>query len=635
MAEQLNIDSPGAAQTRVGDKAQAPVDEAKSELDRLKTLARSRGAKNLSDAQLENIIKRKKSGLKHRAKIEQSRTEFETKGAKESLKQKANLHQTKAGEAAGTKGAKSAIDGLTAEARRSIASDPDAGPKLPPAMGKPTSPEQAKKLLDGMVQHLVMPDGEPFDLEAYAKTLRKQPPSKAKSSDAEPGTKRAGQKTGGSALGRASSAMGRGSRLSAAERTGPGAPRPGASPRLGQAGGALGAKGTNAATMSLSSIQGSSGKLASSNSAFNAGGGLSSTTSFDGMNFNWDGFFSVFLIKSQKDMAKWKKALRELRRLQHQNELLAHQIGIKLLEMRQKFERSKAMGDFAKKAGKAFKTFDQAKAEAPAKQVGGENGTPQARKDANEKLRGALKNEEGLRVRQFLTDGELQTLDENGNTEAREAMEELKKAGGTAELLARAELDLEAMPEGAPGRKALEDQKDTLQKEHDEASAAHANDPRTRDALRARRGKEARSKNRDELVAQRKELLGKSERTPAEQKQLAKITDQLREDGRQQKIDKTIDDTRQNKDTAPDDPKTNEHEKSGLEKAEDIISALDDAFASVVQSSSVEAEKMAGGARAMALKGRKETNALLRQSAAKTQGLINQLVQVLGMSRRG
>ena len=115
---------------------------------------------------------------------------------------------------------------------------------------------------------------------------------------------------------------------------------------------------------------------------FNAGGGIETRSSFDGMNFNWDGFFSLFIMKSQKDLNEWKKFYKELKRLAGKLAVGTYSALKAILKMRHTFAKSKQNRALSRALRKIPRAIVQAKAD----QASGLEKAKQIEVDSKEKL---------------------------------------------------------------------------------------------------------------------------------------------------------------------------------------------------------------------------------------------------------
>ncbi|MEZ4270283.1 MAG: hypothetical protein R3C68_02235 [Myxococcota bacterium] len=439
-----------AATTRPSTAAAESGDtDQRAKLDSLRRLAKERVGRTLSDQELQNIVARHKAKQSHRAKIETSKAAFETGQAQESVtsrqaKQKAEAQRS----TTGAQSARSIKDGLTGEQRRSVTSDPDANPLLPPPQAKPTTPEQAAKILGAMSEFLL--DGEvPFDLAAYAKTLKQLPPTpipaKGKAASAQANKPQAGDKTTnsaaknanpqGSKLASQSAAMARAPARTPSNRAGhlpDVAPqgRPGDSPAHAAA-----------STFSLKRQYGFSDLLG----VTNLGGGLGSDASFDGLRFNWDAFFTLFIIRTEKDLQKWRRLIKDLRALEHQVELNALELGTKMLEFRQLLQRSSSLYAVKQSMLRASSLYKQGVARSKL------GANPQAAADKDEAIRKHFDEEfNHLKAR---------------NQAVQKRIEELTSHTG------KLDDDQRALPKAVLGERQIKTYETQRQKEPDKANA--------------------------------------------------------------------------------------------------------------------------------------------------------------------
>ncbi len=296
------------------------VDRGRGELDKLREVAKSRHGKHLDDKTLAAIAARRKAKLAHEQRISASKTTFESVRGRESVTAKATERETQAQKATGTPESRGA-DGLTEQERTSVRSDPKAGPRLPPTDSKATTPEQASGLLQAM-SSLLLTDGKAFDVQAYAKTLKPKPAEQPKA----PATR---------AQAPAPSVTAQKATMTA--RPGPGAlPRESSRPTAGLGAPLASAKLSFRATQSDTAL----GRTGATNDGLiNAGGGLVTGTRFDGMHFNWDAFFSLFLIRSQEDLNLWRRLMKELDAAQGELSLQGRDVQMALTKMRQAFGR--------------------------------------------------------------------------------------------------------------------------------------------------------------------------------------------------------------------------------------------------------------------------------------------------------
>ncbi|MBI5508396.1 MAG: hypothetical protein HY903_06570 [Deltaproteobacteria bacterium] len=448
MADNLTVGSPGAGTaTRAEASKDKRVDDGKGELERLRQLAKERGGGNLDDKTLTAIVERRKAKIALTNEIKEAKQSFETAQNKVSLANKADEAQTRAAKATGTQETKTA-DGLNEKDRTAVRSDPKAGPRLPPADAKSTTPEQAKALL-GKLLETVTKDGQPFDLQAYAQTLKQRPATAAKQGGspqglpAKLGRESSGLSAGGVGGTRAPTSGAPGQRSGStatlprqAAASGNQATKPGSLPTETSAAKAgLGAPSAGA-SLSFRTTGGTNlatGTAVSADGLFNAGGGLITNSSFDGMHFNWDGFFALFLIKSQKDMQEWRKMMKELRRLEGEAAVQAHNTAIALLKMRQSFERADAVRGFTESLSALPRRMkeDRVNEFCFGKDVAQQK-TDVAAKKAEQEVRGLLaklreKNAQVPAGRVFLTPSEQKALKADEAAEYRKAVEKYAK----------------------------------------------------------------------------------------------------------------------------------------------------------------------------------------------------------------
>ncbi len=189
MADNLRVDgrTPAASTSAAaGDKStEKAVDRGRAQIDKLRELAKSRHGKVLSDSVLNAIVERREANVARQAVLAENKATFESELQKEVVGNRAQQVQSqKTTGAEKTRGS----DGLTEKDRQSVRSDPKAGPTLPPAASKATTPEQAKQIIGKVFEH-VMVDGQPVDLKQYSQTLKQRPPTQI---PAQPGAPQAG-----------------------------------------------------------------------------------------------------------------------------------------------------------------------------------------------------------------------------------------------------------------------------------------------------------------------------------------------------------------------------------------------------------------------------------------------------------
>ena len=327
MADNLTVGSPGAGNLAPEEAPKEKrVDDGRAELERLRQIAKERGGKTLDDRTLSAIVERHKAKIAQATQNKEIKQAFETGRGKETVTSKANEVETRTAKATGTQETRTA-DGLSERDRTAVRADPKAGPRLPPSDAKPATPEQAKALVLKLLESFLQTNGKPLDLPAYAASLTPRQPTQPKGE----GTIR----PPGTTLGKTSSS----------QTTRPATMPPTGSvsrPGLGKPAG-----GTSLSFRTSAGLGASTGTGVSGSGLINTGGGLKSHSSFDAMHFNWDGFFALFLIRSQKDMQEWRKMMKELRAAEGQATIAAHDAQIALLQMRQQFARQASVSDFS------------------------------------------------------------------------------------------------------------------------------------------------------------------------------------------------------------------------------------------------------------------------------------------------
>jgi len=368
-----------------------------AKVGRMRELILQRHGKLLPDASVQKILARLEAKAERVADLSESKTAFAAELHKESVGLKAESTEVKAQKTTGAEGARGK-DGLSEHDRTLVRSDPNAGPKLPPAEGKAATAAQAHEFVTQVLGNALLGE-QPLDLARYADSLKPKAPTQPRDAT---GTRAA--MTGGRPQAALANA-GRGLTHAAAAQTASGtrpnpsgtpaqpqgaapgtrgtratgtttlpgqapsttratlAPTPALMPQLGSASGigrpgASGpAFGSPGATLSLSmrGTRSASGSAASA-PASNAGGGFTTETSFDGMHFNWSAFLAKFIIETEEDLAKWKRAMREVRRLAGKNALLSKEVQMAVTKMIQDFEKlsagvnaSSAVADAAKR----------------------------------------------------------------------------------------------------------------------------------------------------------------------------------------------------------------------------------------------------------------------------------------------
>ncbi|MEK7706318.1 MAG: hypothetical protein AAB426_15260 [Myxococcota bacterium] len=314
-------------------KADKPQDKAALELARLRGIAHTRHHKNLSDEVLLAIAARRKDKLAHEQVLSERKEVFEGGQAKEALVAKSAERATQAQKATGTQDVRGA-DKLAPEDRQAVRSDPKAGPKLPPTAAKATTSDQAKHLLGAMTALLEV-NGEPLDLAAYAASLKQAPPNRAQSSESAKATPKAKES---------------GAKQATLPRTGAKLSLHGGAAPKPQLMGAdkSGASGARLA-FNARGMTGVADTKVSGDGLINAGGGFVTGWSLDHANINLDAFFTLFLIRTVKDLQYWKRLMRELQSLSRKFQMAAADANMTREILRQRRERMEALGDFATK----------------------------------------------------------------------------------------------------------------------------------------------------------------------------------------------------------------------------------------------------------------------------------------------
>lgn len=444
----------------------------RAKLDALGHLAKAQHGIALNERTLQAILQRRQARRAKQQRIAQNKEAFATEQAKEKVNARAQQLETRRLETTGGKRARGA-DGLTFEDRQSVRSDPKAGPKLPPMSARATTPEKATELL-GLMFASVLIEGKAFDLEAYAETLEQAQPSKPRrqakqaltaqrKENGRQGRSPIGQpfsarQVAGEPVAQMSSDLRSTTQNAAAQgRPTPTPARPSGSKAEGQAALPRDDFGMPNSSAKLGFRIGTSDtQLRSTSGAgeglFNAGGGLITSSSFDGMSFNWDAFFSLFLIESQKDLHEWRRLLKELRRLEGDLAVQGHRAQIALAKMRQRFERTKMLSKSSAALGKTREAVEKG-------QAGGIiHGDPlRAGEAVQRRMRDlvdrARKQGHDIRSGEHLTDSQLESLPGELQEEYRALRAALRQQGGAVVERANDVVDaLEVFSEAADKR---------------------------------------------------------------------------------------------------------------------------------------------------------------------------------------
>ncbi|OGQ86415.1 MAG: hypothetical protein A2289_03940 [Deltaproteobacteria bacterium RIFOXYA12_FULL_58_15] len=392
------------------------VDTDKADLDRLRQIAKKNTGKNLSDDALRAIRTRRRTKMAEQQRLGDTKKEFQADQGKEKVATQSAEKQNQAQKTAGTEKSTRAGE-LGDKEAKNVRSNPRSGPNLPPTLAKPTTEQQATKLLDKIFTFVEI-DGESLDRKAYASNLKEMPATKPKeqqqtaqnsakitagrgptSNQPGAGGRTTGQPTVKLPTGKTAQPMGK-------EATGPSLGRP---------------------TSNTSFRMGGPGPLARSTTVspdglYNAGGGLITNSSFDGANFNWDAFQWFFTMMVMQDLHKYRKLMKELRRLQGKSALFGKKLREAIEDMRQTFERNNATAKFFESVQSAVGGIQQSISELKLEEAMGEK---QGEIDAK-KQEVAGKNKE---------------LGNNEKTLQKDKakLAELKEKGGTADEIAKLE----------------------------------------------------------------------------------------------------------------------------------------------------------------------------------------------------
>lgn len=423
MGDNLTVRSPGARRTDAssaeGDEKNAgsAVDKQRDQLAKLREMVQQRHGKTLTDQTLLGIIHRHQEKTVEKAQSAEAKALFEADLDQETVATKPEPAQTQAQKATGAQKLRGS-DGLSDQSRQQIASNPKAGPTLPPTTSKAATPEQAQKLVGKMLANVTV-DGQPLDPKTYAQTLKAKPPTQPKSLNLAPG----GTQTKAAASTQASLAS-MGSTPSAATLS-----RAPAQPGLGQkiggnttplgrstVSGLPGAPGMGNASLRLGGGLGGTTRAAAE--AMNAGGGLLSEVEFDGMSFNWDSFFMKFIVETQRDLATWKRAMRQMRSLAAQGAISAAEAQAVFTEITNELEQA---GNTFKMAEAGAKMHEAVK-DAANKRVGGYQ-DPERIEQSSKDLRDIASKAKPDSGRTFLTDKELPPTEQARYHEARATLE--------------------------------------------------------------------------------------------------------------------------------------------------------------------------------------------------------------------
>jgi hypothetical protein len=331
MGDKLTVKSVTQKDTVAPELAREP-DKGQKQLERLKDIAKSRTGKTLDNKTLEAIVERRRAKVEHQEFLKETKVGFEKESAKETLGKSSETLGAKTQKTTGAKETRG-VDGLTPEQRQSISSDPKANPSLPHTEAKAPNTEQAEVLLFKMLDN-VDQGSEKFDLGAYAQSLKAE---KGKGQTLDERQK---------ALKQLKSNLQAGGTKKAT--TTPSNKSPLAAFKAGSAPmGMLNKKG-NLPTTSPQSPSHNTG--ASPEGLRTPTGGIITASKFDGMNFNWDRFFSKFVIESTADANAWRAILRVVQRMEGKSSMSAHGAQIALNKMRQHFARLETLNQLVRTA---------------------------------------------------------------------------------------------------------------------------------------------------------------------------------------------------------------------------------------------------------------------------------------------
>jgi hypothetical protein len=387
MADNLTVgDAPKATDSSSeGAPASREDKAARAKIDEIKQRARSQLNHHLTDERAAAILARREEKVAAEKRVKDSAETFETGRSKETVGNKASERETRAQKATGAEKARGP-EGLTEKERQGIRSDPKYGPKLPVAEGRPIGASEAASILTKIFGHIEV-GGKRLDLEAYAKTLRPLPPS-------QPKTASAGAKDSGPRLTASSSAQTAGRSAATGQRR----DLPPSGP----------ATSTRPLTMNVRTAQAPGAGQPS-----NGGGGLVSSQPFDGMHFNWDGFFAVWMLHAREDLFTFRKQMKDLNESQRSVTRTSLEVARELLRLQHSHQTGKAWSD----VGEAFTKHAGLIDEMPGNRVFG-GGNANDRTVARREARAALEK---------WVEAKSPTMDDKG---LKEAMSVLRAKGG-------------------------------------------------------------------------------------------------------------------------------------------------------------------------------------------------------------
>lgn len=313
MADDLKLDRAASRTRRKSDNqpsdTRPEVAAREGKLARLKEVFKKNLGEDLPRSQLEQIIEQVEAKRAYSAGIDRSKRAFAADQSSSRSDAESRAKTDQSAKTTGAQQARNAKDGLTQEQRQSIQSDPKARPTLPPTGTSPIKAKQAEGVLRRVLAPLIAANGEAMgltDLEGRARE------------------RRARQRNARTQPGRSSSSRG-----------------PGAlSLRL---------RGNTAAQGAKTPVAHDQDGLA----------GIETYSSFEGMSFNWEAFFALFLIRSEKDAHLWRRALRDLKRQEERNALMAHEVKASVTQMRHEFEKLQKTVDFVKSTESLHRAMDR------------------------------------------------------------------------------------------------------------------------------------------------------------------------------------------------------------------------------------------------------------------------------------
>ncbi|MCK5689599.1 hypothetical protein KAI87_10040 [Myxococcota bacterium] len=367
----------------VGTSADKPIAKAVDpEFKAFSDKVNARAGKTLSPERLNGLWAIHQARSAKSSALSKTKSEFEATQDKETLSVSA-----KAGDAGLNKltatTTVNTVTGLSDAQITQISSALSAGPILPPIGADPISAEGASGVLDKVLSSFEVNSG-PVDLKAYSKSLVSADPVKT-----TPQPRVIGQVNI------------------------PGSPKVmGAAPKVAGAKSVAMGPTAGAATLSFNSRSAALNKKTSASST----GGLKSTYWESGKpRFNWDYFVVKFMMTSQKELHEWKKFMKEMQQADRDFSMQVMKFRIANKERQVKSEKLKSVVDFVKSASSVIGTLRKSGVGTIAGPADGP-ATEKARAKSDDKLQkdlGAIEKS-GLKVpgenRKYLSDSELTTL---------------------------------------------------------------------------------------------------------------------------------------------------------------------------------------------------------------------------------